>query len=78
MWVKRNTDKPHRCPGCHGIADRAWPYDGSPPEDYGPRTVMHCPYDCGVQWRVGARCSGLRKLRRRVAELDRQRLSRRP
>lgn len=49
-WVKRNEDKPHRCPECHAIADQA---RGC----YGPRTRFTCPAGCGVQWRPGTRLS---------------------
>lgn len=49
-WVKRNEDKPHRCPGCHGIALRAWSSKG-----YGPRTTLYCPNDCTVKWTPRAR-----------------------
>lgn len=50
-WVKRNEDKPHRCPKCHAIAVRAWAnaMDGT---GHGPRTIYSC---CGVKWRVGSR-----------------------
>jgi len=47
-WVQRNTDKPHRCPECHAVA--TWEHD-----KYGPRTVMVCPRECGVRWRIGQR-----------------------
>lgn len=47
-WVKRNEDKPHRCPECHAVA--TWYLD-----KFGPRTRLICPRNCGVQWRVGAR-----------------------
>lgn len=50
QWTARNEDKPHRCPGCHGIAMRAWDYRG-----YAPRTIMRCPTVCGLRWRVGTR-----------------------
>lgn len=49
-WVSRNVDKPHRCPGCHAVALRAWSRSG-----YGPRTVMRCEYGCRMRWRVGSR-----------------------
>lgn len=53
-WVPRNEDKGHRCPECHGIAEKAW--DRSVAErGIGPRTVLSCPNDCGVKWRVGYR-----------------------
>jgi hypothetical protein len=45
-----NHDKPHRCPGCHGIAERAWSHRG-----YGPRTIFRCPRDCGLVWRASVR-----------------------
>jgi len=48
-WVKRNEDKPHRCPECHAVA--TW----DRPAAYGPRTVFKCPRTCGVQWRAGNR-----------------------
>jgi hypothetical protein len=47
-WVERNEDKPHRCPECHAVA--TWGRG-----EYGPRTRLVCPRDCGVQWRVGNR-----------------------
>lgn len=47
-WVKRNEDKPHRCPECHAIA--SWEKD-----KMGPRTRLVCPRECGVQWRYGRR-----------------------
>lgn len=49
--MKRNEDKPHRCPNCHKIAERAW----SAVTDNmgaGPRTVYACE-TCRVRWRVG-------------------------
>lgn len=49
-WVRRNSDKPHRCPLCHTVALRAWSERG-----YGPRTVLRCTYGCGVRWRAGVR-----------------------
>jgi hypothetical protein len=48
-WVQPNSDKPHRCPECHLIAERA--RSGG----HGPKTVMTCPGECGVQWRHGGR-----------------------
>jgi hypothetical protein len=68
-WVKRNEDKPHRCPQCHAIALRAWARsaDGG---GYGPRTVFHC---CGLRWRVGRRAKRYpMAFRQRLAEADRQ------
>jgi Family of unknown function (DUF6283) len=47
-WVRRNEDKPHRCPGCHAVA--TWDHRHA-----GPRTRLRCPRDCRVQWRYGAR-----------------------
>lgn len=47
-WVKRNEDKPHRCPECHAIA--FWDK-----EHAGPRTIIRCPNECEVQWRFGIR-----------------------
>lgn len=47
-WVKRNEDKPHRCPECHAIA--TWEMHG-----YGPRTKLKCPTGCRVIWRPGRR-----------------------
>ena len=47
-WVERNEDKPHRCPECHAVA--TWER-----ETYGPRTVLTCPRECGIQWRAGHR-----------------------
>lgn len=44
-WVQRNEDKPHRCPECHAVA--TWDK-----ERYGPRTKLHCPNQCRVQWRT--------------------------
>lgn len=49
-WVSRNVDKPHRCPGCHRVAPRAWSRAG-----FGPRTVLRCEYGCRMRWRVGFR-----------------------
>jgi ribosomal protein L37AE/L43A len=45
-WVKRNEDKPHRCPKCHAIC--AW--DKEPQ----PKTILNCK-DCKVKWRYGMR-----------------------
>lgn len=58
-WVRRNEDKPHRCPRCHRVV--TWER-----EEYGPRTRLTCP-PCGVQWRSGVRVYPwpLRALRRR-------------
>lgn len=50
VWTRPNTDKPHRCPECHAVADTAR-------GEYGPRTRMTCPYGCPVQWRTGHRSS---------------------
>jgi hypothetical protein len=47
-WVRRNEDKPHRCPECHAVA--TWDRESA-----GPRTVLRCPHGCG-QWRYGRRC----------------------
>jgi hypothetical protein len=47
-WVKRNEDKPHRCPECHAVA--TWDK-----HIYGPRTKLKCPARCWVIWRVGNR-----------------------
>jgi hypothetical protein len=47
-WVKRNEDKPHRCPECHAVA--SWGKDCMR-----PKTKLVCPNDCGVQWRYGLR-----------------------
>lgn len=49
-WTDRNSDKPHRCPTCHRVAERAWLDRG-----YGPRTVLRCTYGCGLRWRAGVR-----------------------
>lgn len=49
-WVRRNEDKPHRCPCCHAVAS----YDR---RTAGPRTRMVCPRGCGVQWRYGSRAT---------------------
>lgn len=49
-WVRPNRDKPHRCPECHVVAERAWSRRG-----YGPRTVFRCMAGCGVRWRSGER-----------------------
>ncbi len=49
-WVKRNEDKPHRCPRCHAIADRA-----NSERPLKPRTKLVCPRDCEIQWRYGLR-----------------------
>jgi hypothetical protein len=46
-WVRRNVDKPHRCPVCHRAV--TWRM-----ERYGPRTRLKCT-TCGVQWRSGVR-----------------------
>lgn len=46
-WVRRNVDKPHRCPTCHRVV--TWRM-----ERYGPRTRLKCAR-CGVQWRSGVR-----------------------
>lgn len=46
-WVRRNGDKPHRCPECHAIPDRCRSY-------LGPRTAVSCA-PCGVRWRMGVR-----------------------
>jgi hypothetical protein len=46
-WVRRNVDKPHRCPVCHRVV--TWRM-----ERYGPRTRLSCT-KCGVQWRSGVR-----------------------
>jgi hypothetical protein len=46
-WVRRNVDKPHRCPMCHRVV--TWRM-----ERYGPRTRLSCTR-CGVQWRSGVR-----------------------
>lgn len=46
-WVRRNEDKPHRCPECHAVA--TWDHKHA-----GPRTRLRCP-QCGVQWRYGER-----------------------
>lgn len=46
-WVKRNEDKPHRCPECHAIPARCRSY-------LGPRTAVSCPL-CRVKWRMGVR-----------------------
>ncbi|MET9262367.1 hypothetical protein [Amycolatopsis sp. NPDC004079] len=58
-WVRRNEDKPHRCPECHRVV--TWDR-----EAYGPRTRLRC-VRCGVQWRAGRRVYPwpLRALRRR-------------
>lgn len=47
VWVRRNEDKPHRCPRCHAVA--TWDR-----EEWGPRTRVVCER-CGVQWRMGCR-----------------------
>jgi hypothetical protein len=52
QWVSRNVDKPHRCPGCHGVALRARSRAG-----YGPRTLLRCENGCRMRWRVGSRAS---------------------
>jgi hypothetical protein len=46
-WVRRNEDKPHRCPECHHVVtwNRA---------RYAPRTRLKCD-SCRVQWRSGMR-----------------------
>lgn len=49
-WVAADWDKPHRCPDCRRVAERAWSKRG-----YGPRTRFRCVYGCRVQWRVGNR-----------------------
>lgn len=53
-WVRRNVDKPHRCPRCHSVVtwDRC---------KYGPRTRLVCPY-CHVQWRAGKRVYPIRPM----------------
>lgn len=45
--MRRNRDKPHRCPKCHSIPARARRASG-------PRTRVSCGR-CGVQWRMGSR-----------------------
>lgn len=55
-WVRRNEDKPHRCPECHGVV--TWDY-----KRYGPRTVLSCSF-CAVRWRSGVRTYPFRVLRR--------------
>lgn len=58
--VKRNTDKPRRCPECHGVrlhdpdySDDKCPQNGclisSKPR---PWTLLRCD-PCGVVWRYG-------------------------
>jgi hypothetical protein len=47
-WVRRNEDKPHRCPECHTIPDRCRALV------LGPRTAVSCAR-CGVKWRMGVR-----------------------
>lgn len=57
-WVRRNDDKPHRCPDCHRVAQ--WhhsDYDHHRDRRHGPRTRMWCIY-CRVQWRMGDRSTG--------------------
>lgn len=61
FWVEPNEDKPHRCPGCHGIAMRAWDVTG---RGYAPRTRMACPGNCGLMWRVGVRAKRVSMRRR--------------
>lgn len=56
-WVRRNEDKPHRCPQCHSIPERCRA------ERLGPRTAVSCAR-CGVKWRMGVRYTAT--LRRRL------------
>lgn len=42
-WVRRNEDKPHRCPECHMVRRRT---------NWGPRTTVACG-PCGVRWKMG-------------------------
>lgn len=59
-WMPPHWDKPHRCPDCHRVAERAWTGRG-----YGPRTRFRCLYGCRVQWRVGSRAVRLSREWRR-------------
>jgi hypothetical protein len=64
LWVQRNTDTPHLCPGCHGLAVRDWDRAA------GPRTIMRCPRDCRVRWRLGVRLVGVPQITRWLRLLD--------
>lgn len=71
QWVDRNEDKPHRCPYCHIISDRARSDNG-----YGPLTIMTCRW-CRVQWRTYTRAKrynmGTKAVMKKIrAELNRK------
>lgn len=63
-WVHRNEDKPHRCPECHAVA--TWEH-----KRYGPRTVLVCPRECVIRWRVGRRLTvDSMRYRRWLVDID--------
>jgi hypothetical protein len=52
LWVRRNADKPHRCPGCHVVAP--WRMGMTPRLSLGIyRPLRMWCKDCGYRWWSG-------------------------